>query len=64
MNEDTRTHSLQRTTIDSNKDKIELSAWISPLECEGCGGRVDVFYRYNRPDDARCANCGCEWKIE
>ena len=54
---------LRRTTLDPNKDTVRLGVYRPPIKCEGCGGRVDTFYRYNRPDDARCADCGAEWTL-
>lgn len=55
---------LERTTIDPEKDTVKLGAYVPPLKCDGCGGRVDTFYRYDRPDDAHCSGCGSEWVIE
>lgn len=54
---------LERTELNPEKDSVELAAWVPPIKCGGCGGRVDTFYRYNRSDDARCSECGEEWKM-
>lgn len=55
---------VQRTTLNPDKDSVELGLWVAPIKCEGCGGRVDTFYQWRNPDDARCNGCGSEWRLE
>lgn len=54
---------LQRTTLDPSRDVVELGAYVPPVGCEGCDGRVDVFSRYNENTEARCGGCGSTWEI-
>lgn len=64
MNEEsTDTTHVQRTVFPTDTDVVELGACIGHPRCGDCGGRVDTFYRYDRPDDARCSECGEEWVI-
>lgn len=53
----------QRTTFDPDVDVVELGGYVPPIKCVGCGGRVDQFSRYGRPDYAHCMGCGSEWEV-
>jgi hypothetical protein len=63
MDDDTSTPAARRTVFPADEDTLALGAWVSPPRCGNCGGDVDTWYRYDRPDDARCRDCGQEWTI-
>ena len=64
MNEDTDDTAVQRTVFPSDEDTLQLGVWVSPPRCGKCGGRVDTWFRLDRPTPARCSGCGREWTIE
>jgi len=64
MDSDDNETYAERTVFPADRGTLTLSAWVTPPQCGSCGGRVDTFYRYNRPDDASCQDCSQEWKIK